>query len=71
MIVTPTSNELLLCFGGNGRSNGFPKMVLDTEKRQTFIKDLMKLVKKYGFDGVDYNWEYPGYNMRVGSYFGG
>lgn len=58
--------ELLICFGGNGRSEGFRSMVRSALKRQRFIKALVKLCIEYEFNGVDYNWEYPGYQLGRG-----
>ena len=58
--------KLLLCFGGNGRSNGFSGMVSSAKSRKRFLKALVKLLDKHGLDGVDYNWEYPGYDFRRG-----
>ena len=49
-----------------GRSNGFSAMSRNTEARSKFIKKLVKLCKQHGFDGVDYNWEYPGYSFGTG-----
>eukprot|EP00943_MAST-04B_sp_MAST-4B-sp1_P004674 g4674.t1 len=57
--------KLYICFGGNGRSNGF-KLVLDENKRKVFLKELISLVEKYDLDGIDYNWEYPGYSFQHG-----
>lgn len=58
--------ELLICFGGNGRSDGFSRMVRSKKRRARFLRDLAKLIEKDGLDGVDYNWEYPGYTFRGG-----
>lgn len=57
---------LLICFGGNGRSHGFSVMTRNPEYRKRFVKGLMKLMREYGFHGVDYNWEYPGYHFGKG-----
>ena len=57
---------LMICFGGNGRSAGFSGMVRRPKKRKRFVKELTKLMDEYGFHGVDYNWEYPGYKMGQG-----
>ena len=51
--------ELLICFGGNSRTNGFPEMVADAGARQRFIATLTSFCREHGLDGVDYNWEYP------------
>jgi chitinase len=48
-----------LCFGGWGRSGGFPEMTGDTAKRQTFIETLRQWCLDNDFDGVDYDWEFP------------
>eukprot|EP00927_Polykrikos_kofoidii_P082278 TRINITY_DN8139_c0_g1_i1.p1 TRINITY_DN8139_c0_g1~~TRINITY_DN8139_c0_g1_i1.p1 ORF type:complete len:388 (+),score=37.46 TRINITY_DN8139_c0_g1_i1:152-1315(+) len=58
--------KLLICFGGNGRSNGFSSTVRSSKRRARFVGELEKLVDKYDMDGVDYNWEYPGYSFRGG-----
>ena len=52
--------ELLVCFGGNGRSNGFSEMVRNDAARERFVRAAANLVAKHNFDGIDYNWEYPG-----------
>jgi hypothetical protein len=57
---------LLLCIGGNGRSDGFGPMVRDKAARTRFVTALTKGLLARGLDGVDYNWEYPGYAMGVG-----
>ena len=49
--------ELLVCFGGNGRSSGFPIMVSNPHARETFVANVVKLVEKHKLDGIDYNWE--------------
>eukprot|EP01047_Picozoa_sp_COSAG01_P055279 COSAG01_NODE_6136_length_3827_cov_4.176628_2_plen_380_part_00 len=57
---------LLICFGGNGRSGGFSAMVRSETARARFLVNLQRLMAKHGFDGVDYNWEYPGYQFGRG-----
>ena len=51
--------KLLLCFGGNSRTGGFPGMVTSKARRKAFLAALHELLSSRGFDGVDYNWEYP------------
>ena len=65
--VTPRAKRhAILCFGGNGRSAGFSAMAKNSKKRSKFVKALVKLLVKNKMTGVDYNWEYPGYDMRSG-----
>lgn len=64
--ATRHGTALLICFGGNGRSDGFSPMVRNKAHRAAFIRNLLALCAKYEFDGVDYNWEYPGYSFRGG-----
>lgn len=58
--------KLLLCFGGNGRSAGFSAMTRRPKARRRFIERMVALLDKWDLDGVDYNWEYPGYVMGRG-----
>jgi len=64
--ATRHKTKLLLCLGGNGRSGGFSVMVRNDKNRKRFLKNLMDLLDTYQLDGVDYNWEYPGYRMGKG-----
>jgi len=41
-------------------------MTRSPEYRKRFLNNLLKLIKEYGFHGVDYNWEYPGYHFGKG-----
>jgi GH18 family chitinase len=58
--------NLLVCFGGNGRSSGFSSMVRSKAARAKFIENVKNMLKNTRMSGVDYNWEYPGYQFQSG-----
>lgn len=44
----------------------FSDMVSTAETRATFIDNLLGFLRQYGYDGVDFDWEYPGAEDRGG-----
>lgn len=55
-------------FNDNGTATQpvFSDMVSTAENRQLFIGNLFGFMRRYGFDGVDFDWEYPGAGDRGG-----
>ncbi|CAG8092001.1 unnamed protein product [Penicillium salamii] len=45
----------------------FPTMVSTKANRQKFIQNLLGFLSEYGYDGVDFDWEYPSADDRGGS----
>jgi len=50
---------ILLSVGGWSGSAYFSDLAATAEARRKFSASCMELVKKYGFDGLDIDWEYP------------
>ncbi|SPJ79175.1 related to chitinase [Fusarium torulosum] len=44
----------------------FSDLSSTSAKRATFVSELVKFMDRYGFDGVDIDWEYPGASDRGG-----
>ena len=56
------SLQILISVGGGGNgSAGFSDMAITPEGRQKFVDSAIAMVEKYQLDGVDVDWEYPGY----------
>jgi GH18 family chitinase len=58
--------KLLLCLGGNGRSAGFAAATSTPAARQRLVDAVVAQIAALGLDGVDYNWEYPGFAFGRG-----
>lgn len=59
--------KLLPSIGGWNDSNYFPGIAADPLKRQNFVNACLNLIQTYNFDGIDLDWEYPGYAPHGGS----
>lgn len=59
--------KVLISIGGWTLSKNFPKIAASDSARQKFVNECQRLIKKYNIDGVDIDWEYPGYAEHGGT----
>ncbi|MCJ1383203.1 hypothetical protein MMC17_006316 [Xylographa soralifera] len=52
---------------GTTTQHVFGNIVSSTDNRSKFITNLQSFLQNYGFDGVDFDWEYPGAGDRGGT----
>ncbi|MCQ2974458.1 MAG: glycoside hydrolase family 18 protein [Bacteroidales bacterium] len=57
--------RVLVSVGGYGTSDQFSKMASTKSNRTIFVKDVVNFLKRYSFDGIDVDWEFPGMNKNT------
>jgi chitinase len=53
--------QVMLSLGGWEDSNNFSAVAADPDLRAVFAHSCVEAIRKYDFDGIDIDWEYPGY----------
>ena len=59
--------EVMPSIGGWTLLDNFPGIAADPAKREHFARQCVDLIVAYGFDGIDLDWEYPGYEDHSGT----
>lgn len=62
----PGIKTLIAIGGWNEGGARFSSVVANDGIRATFVKNVVAFVQKFGFDGFDLDWEYPGNTERGG-----
>ncbi|HCG6670713.1 TPA: hypothetical protein NJ211_004936, partial [Vibrio parahaemolyticus] len=60
--------KLALSVGGWTLSEPFHRMAAAPETRRVFVDSIVGFIGKWGFDGVDIDWEYPGHGGESGAH---
>jgi len=66
-LAKPHGTKVVLSIGGWTTSNNFPQVSADPQKRTNFAHWCVKHIQQYGFDGIDIDWEFPGYKRHNGT----
>lgn len=59
--------QVLICIGGWTLSNLFPAIASDPTKRTQFAHSCCDIVRTFSCDGIDIDWEYPGFAEHNGT----
>ncbi|PRQ26909.1 putative chitinase [Rosa chinensis] len=57
--LTPPVKTLFSIGGGGSNATVFSEMASTKQSRQVFINSSIEVARKYGFQGVDLDWEFP------------
>lgn len=59
--------KVMVSIGGWTLSDNFPSIAGDASKRAMFASECNRLIRTYNFDGIDIDWEYPGFADHLGT----
>lgn len=58
--------KVMVAIGGWGDTHGFDIAARTEDNRKRFARNVAAMVQDTGADGVDIDWEYPGYVPSTG-----
>ncbi len=59
--------KVVVSIGGWTWSSAFPAIAANEASRTKFANSCVEHIQKYGFDGIDIDWEYPGHKAHNGT----
>ena len=59
------NKKFIIAIGGwnDSRGDKYSKLLKDPAKRQNFVTKAIEFISKYGFDGLDLDYEYPAFEQ--------
>jgi chitinase len=60
-------SEIWPSIGGWSLSTTFPTLAASSTSREQFANECVSLIQDYDFDGIDIDWEYPGFEEHQGT----
>ncbi|MFB6161999.1 MAG: glycosyl hydrolase family 18 protein [Halococcoides sp.] len=61
------NTTMMLSIGGWSYSDDFSDAAMTAERRERFADSAVRLMRRYNFDGIDVDWEYPGGGGAAGN----
>lgn len=55
--------KIMLSVGSSMENDGYCSIASTVEGRDSFVRQCSAIIEGYGIDGIDIDWEYPGYSM--------
>ena len=59
--------EVMLSVGGWDDSENFPAVAASDQRRSAFAHACVEAIRRFGFDGIDIDWEFPGLTDHNGT----
>lgn len=66
-----SGTKIMVAIGGWGDTNGFDIAARTEDSRERFARNIAAMIRDTGADGVDIDWEYPGYELPCACCQGG
>lgn len=66
-LVHASGGEIWPSIGGWSLSTTFPTVAANPKSREQFANQCVSLIQDYSFDGIDIDWEYPGFEEHQGT----
>ena len=66
-LIHQVNHEIWPSIGGWSLSSTYPVLAANSISREHFANECVSLIQDYNFDGIDIDWEYPGFEEHEGT----